>query len=110
MSIAAPPFLTASRKPTSTIWMSLSFAAVISLFFFSSTAASTDTSSYRNNYADAYVLIQALIDEGPDLQTVVRPILLCGCETWPMTARDEKRMAKTEVRMVRWDIEGTSEK
>ena len=47
MSVAAPPFLTASRKPTSTTWMSLSLAAVTSLFFFSTTAARTDMSSYR---------------------------------------------------------------
>ena len=35
-------------------------------------------------------------------QTVIRPTLLYGCETWPMSVRDEKRMATTEMRMVRW--------
>ena len=36
-------------------------------------------------------------------QTVIRPMLLCGCETWPMSVKDERRMmATTEMRMVRW--------
>ena len=35
-------------------------------------------------------------------QTVFRPTLLYGCETWPMSVKDEKRMATTEMRMVRW--------
>ena len=35
-------------------------------------------------------------------QTVIRPTLLYGCETWPMSVKDEKRMATTEMRMVRW--------
>ena len=35
-------------------------------------------------------------------QTVIRPTLLYGCETWPMPVKDEKRMATTEMRMVRW--------
>ena len=37
-------------------------------------------------------------------QTVIRPTLLYGCETWPMSVKDEKRMATTEMRMVRWAI------
>ena len=28
----------------------------------------------------------------------------CGCETWPMSVRDEKRMATSEMRMVRWPM------
>ena len=35
-------------------------------------------------------------------QTVIRPTLLYGYETWPMSVKDEKRMATTEMRMVRW--------
>ena len=35
-------------------------------------------------------------------QTVIRPTLLYGCETWPMSVKDEKHMATTEIRMVRW--------
>ena len=35
-------------------------------------------------------------------QTVIRPTLLYGCETWPIPVKDEKRMATTEMRMVRW--------
>ena len=35
-------------------------------------------------------------------QTVIRPTLLYGCETWPMSVKDEKRMATTETRMVQW--------
>ena len=35
-------------------------------------------------------------------QTVIIPTLLYGCETWPMSVKDEKRMATTEMRMVRW--------
>ena len=34
-------------------------------------------------------------------QTVIRPTLLYGCESWPMSVRDEKRMATTEMTMVR---------
>ena len=37
-------------------------------------------------------------------QTVIRPTLLYGCETWPMSVKDEKRMATTEMRMVRWAL------
>ena len=35
-------------------------------------------------------------------QTVIRPTLLYGCETWPMSVKDEKCMATTEMRTVRW--------
>ena len=35
-------------------------------------------------------------------QTVIRPTLLYGCETWPMSVNDERRVATTEMRMVRW--------
>ena len=35
-------------------------------------------------------------------ETVIRPTLLYGCETWPMSVQDEKLMATTEMRMVRW--------
>ena len=35
-------------------------------------------------------------------QTVIRPTLLYGCETWPMSVKDEKRMATAEMRMVQW--------
>ena len=35
-------------------------------------------------------------------QTVIRPTLLYGCETWPMSVKYERRMATTEMRMVRW--------
>ena len=34
--------------------------------------------------------------------TVIRQTLLYGCETWPMSVKDEKRMTTTEMRMVRW--------
>ena len=34
-------------------------------------------------------------------QTVIRLTLLYGCETWPMSVKDERRMATTEMRMVR---------
>ena len=36
--------------------------------------------------------------------TVIRPTLLYGYETWPMSVKDEKRMATTEMRMVRWPM------
>ena len=35
-------------------------------------------------------------------QTVIRPTLLYGCETWPMSVKDERRTATTEMTMVRW--------
>ena len=35
-------------------------------------------------------------------QTMIGPTLLYGCETWPMSVKDVKRMATTEMRMVRW--------
>ena len=37
-------------------------------------------------------------------QTMIRPTLLYGCETWPMSVKDGKRMATTEIRMVRWPV------
>ena len=40
-------------------------------------------------------------------QTVIRPTLLYGCETWPMSVKDEKHMATTEMRMVRLATEVT---
>ena len=45
--------------------------------------------------------------EAPNIyihQTVIRPTLLYGCETWPMSGKDEKRMTTTETRMVRWPM------
>ena len=33
-------------------------------------------------------------------QIVIRPSLLYGCETWPMSVKYEKRMATTDTRMV----------
>ena len=39
-------------------------------------------------------------------QTVIRRTLLYGCETWPMSVKDEKRMATREMRMVRWVMGG----
>ena len=35
-------------------------------------------------------------------QTVIRPMVLYGYETWPMSVKDERRMATTEMRLVRW--------
>ena len=32
----------------------------------------------------------------------IRPTLLYICETWPMSVKNEKRMATTEMRTVRW--------
>ena len=40
--------------------------------------------------------------EAPDISAVIRPTLLYGCETWPMSIKYERRMATTEMRMVRW--------
>ena len=39
--------------------------------------------------------------EAPDIiyQTVIRPTLLYGCETWPLPVKDEKRLATTEMGM-----------
>ena len=37
-------------------------------------------------------------------QTVIRPTLLYGCETWQISVKGEKRMATTEMRMVRWEM------
>ena len=37
----------------------------------------------------------------PDISDI-RPTLLYGCETWPMSVKYEKRMATTEMRKVRW--------
>ena len=38
-------------------------------------------------------------------QTAIISTLLYGCETWPMSVKDEKRMATTEMRMVRWAMD-----
>ena len=35
-------------------------------------------------------------------QTVIRPTLLYGCETWTISIKDERCVATTEMRMVRW--------
>ena len=35
-------------------------------------------------------------------QTAIRTTLLYSCETWPTSVKYEKRMATTEMRMVRW--------
>ena len=40
-------------------------------------------------------------NEGPHIP-VIRPTLRYGCETWPTSVKDEKRIATTEMRMVRW--------
>ena len=33
-------------------------------------------------------------------QRAIRPALLYGCKTWPMSVKDEKHMATTEMRIV----------
>ena len=37
---------------------------------------------------------------------MVRPTLLYGCETWPMSVRYEKRMATAEMRMAQGTMGG----
>ena len=37
-------------------------------------------------------------------QTVIRTTLFYGCDTWPMSVKDERRVATTEMRMVRWTM------
>ena len=36
---------------------------------------------------------------------MIRPTLLYGSETWPMSVKYERRVANTEMRMVRWAME-----
>ena len=35
-------------------------------------------------------------------QTVIRSTLLYGCETWPMSVKDERRTGTTEMTMMQW--------
>ena len=37
-------------------------------------------------------------------QTVIRPTLLYGCETWSMPVKDERRTSTTDMTMMRWAI------
>ena len=38
-------------------------------------------------------------------QTVIRPTLLYGCETWPMSVKDERRMATSQHRLEWCDVQ-----
>ena len=41
-------------------------------------------------------------------KTVDQLTMLCGSESWPMSARDEKRMSPTKMKMLRWACEPTA--
>ena len=40
--------------------------------------------------------------KGKVYRTMVRPVLMYGSETWTMTRREEERLQRTEMRMLRW--------
>ena len=40
--------------------------------------------------------------KGKVYRTLVRPVLIYGSETWTMKRREEERLQRTEMRMLRW--------
>jgi len=40
--------------------------------------------------------------KGKVYRTVVRPVLIYGLETWTLKRREEERLERTEMRMLRW--------
>jgi hypothetical protein len=35
-------------------------------------------------------------------RTITLPAVLCGCETWSVTLREEQRLRLFEIRVLRW--------
>jgi len=40
--------------------------------------------------------------KGKVYRTMVRPVLICGLEAWTLRRREEERLERTEMRMLRW--------
>jgi len=40
--------------------------------------------------------------KGKVYRTIVRPVLIYGSETWTLKRREEERLDRTEMRMLRW--------
>jgi len=40
--------------------------------------------------------------KGKVYRTMVRPVLVCGSETWTMKRREEERLERTKMRVLRW--------
>jgi len=40
--------------------------------------------------------------KGKVYRTMVRPVLICGLEAWTLRRREEERLQRTEMRMIRW--------
>jgi len=40
--------------------------------------------------------------KGKVYRTMVRPVLIYGSETWTLKRREEERLERTKMRMLRW--------
>jgi len=40
--------------------------------------------------------------KGKVYRTMIRPVLICGSEAWTLRRREEERLERTEMRMLRW--------
>jgi len=44
----------------------------------------------------------SIAGKGKVYRTVIRPVLIYGSEAWTSRRREEKRLERTEMRMLRW--------
>ena len=44
--------------------------------------------------------------KGRVYKTVIRPVMMCGSESWPVRTSDVKKMEVAEIKMPRWKCPG----
>jgi len=49
-----------------------------------------------------YVRRMPVAVKGKVYRTMVRPVLIYGSETWTLKRREEERLERTKMRMLRW--------
>jgi hypothetical protein len=55
------------------------------------------------SFGAEYFVFQFTIQKhkGYDIITIISPVVFCGCETWPLTLREEHRLKVFESRVLR---------
>ena len=54
-----------------------------------------------NTYINSISIILVLVAKIKIYRTIILPVVLCGCETWSLTLREERRLSVFENRVLR---------